>query len=54
MPGMSNTVSVSTAPPSSSAMSSPSTVTSGVIAERMPCFITTFRSRRPLARAVRM
>ena len=29
-------------------------LTSGVIAERTPCFITTRLSRNPLARAVRM
>ncbi len=53
-PGMLNTVSTSTAPPSSVPMSIPSTVTIGVIAERTPWRRITRRSGNPLARAVRM
>ena len=54
MPGMLKTDSVRIAPPSRMPMSSPSTVTTGVIAERTPWCRITRRSRRPFARAVRM
>ena len=54
MPGMLNTVSVRIAPPTRMPMSRPSTVTTGVIAERAPWRKITRRSERPLARAVRM
>ena len=53
MPGIPNTVSVSTAPPSSSPMSSPASVTNGVTAARSPWRHTTRRSLSPFARAVR-
>ena len=54
-PGMLNTVSVRIAlPASSTATSSPSRVTIGVIALRRAWVMITFRSGSPLARAVRM
>ncbi len=53
-PWMLKTVSVRIAPPIRMPMSRPSTVMTGVIAERTPWRRITRRSVRPLARAVRM
>jgi hypothetical protein len=53
-PGKENVTSVSTAPPISSPRSIPKIVRIGVSAARRPWRTTTLRSRRPLARAVRM
>src|SRR6185295_1135235 len=52
-PGIPNTDSVRIAPPTRMPRSRPSTVTTGVIAARRPWRITTRRSVRPFARAVR-
>ncbi len=55
IPGMLKTVSVRIALPArSTATSSPSSVTIGVIALRSTCLPITRRSDRPFARAVRM
>ncbi len=54
MPGRPNTVSVTIAPPISSAKVRPSTVTTGISALRSAWCSTTRRSDTPLARAVRM
>ena len=54
MPNQPNTVSVMTAPPSSVMMSTATIVASGISALRNACRMTTVRSVRPLARAVRM
>jgi len=52
-PGIENTVSVTTAPPSSAPVCRPTTVTIGLKALRKPCRSTTRCSGSPLARAVR-
>ena len=53
MPGMLNTVSVTTAPPMSAANVSPTTVRIGTSAFRSAWRKMTARSASPLARAVR-
>jgi hypothetical protein len=53
-PWMLKSDSVMIAPPTSSATSSPNSVTIGVRLARRPCLRITVRSGRPLARAVRM
>ena len=53
-PGQENTVSVSTAAPMTVPKSMPMRVMTGSMALRRPWRATTSRSRRPLARAVRM
>ena len=53
-PGIPNTYSVMTAPPSSTPTSMPYWVTTGVSAARSACRKITRRSGMPLARAVRM
>ena len=54
MPGQANTVSVTTAPPSSVPNCSPVMVTIGIAAFFSVCLTTTHISDTPLARAVRM
>ena len=53
-PWMLKTVSVMIAPPTSSATSSPKSVTIGIRLARRPWRKITLRSERPFARAVRM
>jgi len=54
MPGMANTLSVTTTPPIRSAMPLPIVVTIGTAAFFSPCRSSTRVWRSPLARAVRM
>ena len=53
-PGMLKTISVTTAPPISTAMVTPITVTTGTSALRKPWIQSTMGCESPLARAVRM
>ena len=53
MPGNANTVSVSTAPESSSPAWRPMIVAIGSIALRRMCLVSTVRGATPFARAVR-
>ena len=54
MPGMENSVSVTTEPEINRLTMMPTTVVIGINAFDSACFITTSRRGRPLARAVRM
>ena len=54
MPGIENSVSVTTEPETSRLTMMPTTVVIGISALDSACFITTSRRGSPLARAVRM